>query len=118
MLQNTYSDTPKESIGQYKLDKSLSTKTVLVYVDPIHKEVKVSYRGTKATLANPTDWINNILYATKTGLQRISPRYAEAKRVVDETRRKYTGYTMEHLNHSQGAIYSRDLAKPTEVLSP
>lgn len=112
ILKNTYSDNPDENVGQYSLDKSISTSTVLVYVDPIKKEVKIAIRGSK----DGVDWFNNLLYATKSGLQKISPRYTEAKNVVDQARKKYNGYTFEFLNHSRGSIYSRDLAKPTESI--
>jgi len=115
ILKGTY-DNPQANVGSYTLDKSLSSDTVLTYVDPIKKEVKIAIRGTKATLADPTDWINNLLYATKSGLQRISPRYTNAKKIVDNARKKYSGYTFEFLGHSQGSTHARDLAKPTESI--
>ena len=115
ILKGTY-DNPQANVGPYTLDKSLSSDTVLTYVDPIKKEVKIAIRGTKATLANPTDWVNNLLYATKSGLQRISPRFTNAQKIVDQARRKYAGYTMEFLGHSQGAIHTRNLAKPNESI--
>jgi hypothetical protein len=111
ILQGTY-DNPQANVGPYTLDKSLSSDTVLTYVDPIKKEVKIAIRGTKGA----TDWIPNLLYATKTGLQRISPRYTNAKKLVDKARAKYGGYTFEFLGHSQGSIHARDLAKPNESI--
>lgn len=112
MLQSTYKDEPQKNVGQYSLDIGLSSNTVLVYVDPLQKEVKITIRGTKGA----ADWVNNILYATKTGLQRLTPRFTNAQKVVDNARAKYPGYTFEFLGHSQGSVHARDLAKSTESI--
>tara|TARA_R110000822_G_scaffold12572_2_gene45368 strand:+ start:955 stop:1578 length:624 start_codon:yes stop_codon:yes gene_type:complete len=111
ILKGTY-ENPQNNVGPYTLDKSLSSDTVLVYVDPLQKQVKIAIRGT----GSGADWVNNLLYATKTGLQRISPRYTNAKKIVDNARNKYSGYTFEFLGHSQGSIHARDLAKSTESI--
>tara|TARA_R110000796_G_scaffold241056_1_gene362331 strand:+ start:194 stop:820 length:627 start_codon:yes stop_codon:yes gene_type:complete len=112
MLQSTYKDNPQDNVGQYTLDKSLSNETVLTYVDPVKKEVKIAIRGTKGAV----DWIPNLLYATKTGLQRLTPRFTKAQKIVDNARKKYSGYTIEFLAHSQGSIHARDLAKNNESI--
>ena len=112
ILQGTY-ENPQDNVGPYTLDKALSTDTVLIYVDPIKKEVKIAIRGTKG---QGTDWIPNLLYGVKTGLQRVTPRYTKAKKTVDDTRAKYAGYTFELMGHSQGAIHARDLAKSDESI--
>jgi len=111
ILKGTYND-PKSNVGSYELDKSLSSDTVLVYVDKLKKEVKIAIRGTKGTV----DWFNNLLYGVKTGLQKVSPRYTKAKKIVDDARSKYAGYTFEFLNHSQGAFHARELAKNNESI--
>ncbi len=109
ILKGTYND-PKSNVGSYELDKGLSSDTVLVYVDKLKKEVKIAIRGTKGTV----DWANNLLYGIKSGLQKISPRYTKAKKIVDDARSKYTGYTFEFMGHSQGGIHARELAKSNE----
>ena len=109
ILQGTYKD-PKSNVGSYELDKGLSSDTVLVYVDKLKKEVKIAIRGT----APGIDWANNLLYGIKSGLQKISPRYTKAKKIVDDARSKYAGYTFEFMGHSQGGIHARELAKSNE----
>lgn len=114
MLQNTYKENPQQNIGGFTLDTQLSSDTTLIYVNSNTREIKVAIRGTKSS--DPTDWIPNILYGMKSGLEQITPRFRNTKKIVEKVRHKYPDYTIEWLTHSQSAIHGRSLAKPNESI--
>ena len=114
MLQNTYRDNPQQTIDGFTLDKQLSSDTTLIYVDSNTREIKVAIRGTKSS--DPYDWIPNILYGVKSGLEQLTPRFRNTKKIVENVRKKYPDYTIEYLTHSQSAIHGRSLARPNESI--
>ena len=49
---------PKDNIGDFKLDKDLSSKTSKVYYNPETKKTVVAHMGTSGL----SDWFNNFIY--------------------------------------------------------
>jgi len=92
-----------EQIGNYVLDKELSTRKAKVYHDPITDKVVVANRGTTGTLS---DWANNARYLT--GTYNKSDRMKQAEKVQKEAIEKY-GKVDTNVGHSQGGIITRRL---------
>jgi hypothetical protein len=92
-----------EQIGNYVLDKELSTRKAKVYHDPIHDKTIVANRGTTGTLS---DWTNNVRYLM--GNYNNSDRMKQAEKVQKEAIEKY-GKVDTNVGHSQGGIITRRL---------
>ena len=92
-----------EQIGNYVLDKELSTRKAKVYHDPINDKVVVANRGTTGTLS---DWTNNVRYLM--GNYNNSDRMKQAEKVQREAIQKY-GKVDTNVGHSQGGIITRRL---------
>lgn len=90
-------------IGNYELDRSLSTGKAKVYHDPIANKTIVANRGTTGTLS---DWKNNLSYIT--GQYDKTERLKQAENVQDEAIKKY-GKVDTNITHSQSAIIGRKL---------
>jgi hypothetical protein len=115
IISETYKDKPSEKIGNYVLDKDLSTAEAKVYHDPVTNKTIVSNRGTSGA----KDWINNGIYALSNDLYKKTGRYKRAKDVQDKTIQKY-GKVDTNVGHSQGAIITRNLndeGKTGEVIN-
>lgn len=107
---------PKEAskqIGEYKLDKDLSTRKAKVYHDPKTNKTIVANRGTTGTLS---DWTNNLRYGTDLATGNIfnlynkSDRMKQAEKVQKEAIKKY-GKVDTNIGHSQSGIITRELNK-------
>ena len=92
-----------EQIGNYVLDKELSTRKAKVYHDPINDKTIVANRGTIGTLS---DWTNNAQYLM--GNYNKTDRMKQAERVQKEAIQKY-GKVDTNVGHSQGGIITRRL---------
>jgi len=92
-----------KNIGNFVLDKSLSTSEAKVFVNHTKKEVVVSNRGTKGVL----DWANNVMYVA--GKYDITPRYQSAKSLQQKVLKKYPNYKVINVGHSQSGIITRKL---------
>jgi hypothetical protein len=90
----------------YKLDRSLSTNEVKVWVNANKQEVVVSNRGSQYTLK---DWLNNAAYVV--GNYKNTQRYNNAKEIQMKVKAKYPNYKITNLGHSQGAVITRQLNK-------
>jgi hypothetical protein len=86
-----------------KLSKLVNQTTARVYVDEVNKKVIVSHRGTGGEMAG-TDWLNNVVYAGSSSAYKMTPRYKRAKAVQDAVHKKYKGYIINVLGHSQGGL--------------
>tara|TARA_R110000868_G_scaffold385779_2_gene653787 strand:+ start:308 stop:1171 length:864 start_codon:yes stop_codon:yes gene_type:complete len=95
-----------KNIGNFKLDKALSTSEGKVFVNDIKKEISVSNRGTAGTVK---DWVNNI--AALTGQYKKTDRYKRAKEIQKNVLKKYPNYKIINLGHSQGAQITKNLNK-------
>lgn len=93
------------TVGDYKLDKSLSSKKNKVYVNPKTKEVVVSNAGTSSA----SDWKNNpsIMFGT----YKKTDRYKDAEKVQRKAIAKYGKENITNVAHSQSGETARILAK-------
>lgn len=110
LLQETYKTPPKDRVGDFEIDKELSTPTTKVYYNPSTGESAVAHRGTKGIW----DWSNNIAYAT--GLYDYTDRYKQAEKTQKAAEDKYGAQNISTLGHSQGAVLSRKLGKNTKEI--
>jgi hypothetical protein len=94
-----------ERIGDYVLDKELSTRKSKVYHDAVHDKTVVANRGTVGTVS---DWVNNARYLV--GDYAKTDRMKQAERVQKEAIEKY-GKVDTNVGHSQGGIITRELNK-------
>jgi len=109
-------DSPKELMG-YTLDEKLSGLYGKVYVNQGIKKVVLLHRGTVENI----DWANNATYAVNSTAYKLTPRYKQAKKMVDNALKKYKGYTFESAGHSQGGLLTHLLgtkAKNSIGLNP
>jgi hypothetical protein len=100
----------KENIGDYKLDKQLSTRESKVYHDPKSNKTVVANRGTKGS----KDWANNALYGADVLTGNLfhfydkSDRMKKAEKVQEDAIKKY-GKVDTNVGHSQSGIITRKL---------
>ena len=107
MLKESYKpENQRQNIGDYIIDKSLSTPENVVYYNPKTKETKNVYRGTEGTL---TDWGNNALYAV--GLHKYSNRYKRANEIEKKVEEKYGTDNLDVLSHSQSGAFTQEIGK-------
>jgi len=99
-------DSPKE-IMDYTLDEKLSGLYGKVYVNEGIKKVVLVHRGTVENI----DWGPNAVYAVNSTAYKLTPRYKQAKKMVDAALKKYKGYTFESAGHSQGGLLTHLLGK-------
>jgi hypothetical protein len=92
-----------ERIGNYILDKQLSTAKAKVYHDPVNKKTVVANRGTKGTVS---DWYNNLQYVR--GKYDETDRMKQAIEVQRRAIAKY-GKVDYNVGHSQAGIITRKL---------
>jgi len=113
-LEASYDQKPPAKIGDFQLDTELSNLTVKVYFSINKKKVVIVYRGTKEI----SDWGNNLVYALNSNLYNLTSRYRTAKSVQQKTEKKYKGYMIESLSHSQGSIIAHKLGeKSHDIIS-
>jgi hypothetical protein len=96
-IDNSYKHT-EDSIDGFLLDKELSTHETQVFVNHQDKRLIIVFTGTYKTL----DWINN--YRFVVGEYKQTRRFKNAKKVFEEALKKYHGYIVTLLGHSQGFI--------------
>jgi hypothetical protein len=92
-----------ERIGDFELDKQLSTRKAKVYHNPKTGKTVVANRGTTGTLS---DWKNNLEYLR--GRYDSTDRMKQAEDVQRKTIAKY-GKVDTNVGHSQGGIITRKL---------
>lgn len=92
-----------KQIGNYVLDKELSTNKAKVYHDPTTNKTVVANRGTTGTVS---DWANNARYLM--GTYNESDRMKQAEKVQKKAIQKY-GKVDTNVGHSQGGIITRRL---------
>lgn len=109
-INQSYEKTPKPYIGDWILDKELSTSTAKVYYNPKTNEAVVAHRGTQGTL----DWGNNVAYAL--GAYKLTDRYKKGKDIQNKAESKYGKQNISTLGHSQGSILARELGSDTKEI--
>jgi hypothetical protein len=89
----------KRKVGDYELDKSVSSKRAKVYVNKKTGKTVVAHQGTQGF----TDWGNNLVYAVGgSKLYKKTDRYKEAARVQKAAEKKYGN--VDTIGHSQGGL--------------
>jgi hypothetical protein len=111
LLKASYS--PKDKVGDFVMDKSLSSKTSKVYQNPTTGQVVVAHQGTQGW----KDWGNNLVYAIggKWAYEK-TPRYKEAKKVQEEAQQKYGAKNITTIGHSQAGLQAEMLGKDTKEI--
>lgn len=111
LLKASYS--PKDKVGDFVMDKSLSSKTSKVYQNPQTGQVVVAHQGTQGW----ADWGNNLVYAIggKWAYEK-TPRYKEAKKVQEEAQQKYGAKNITTIGHSQAGLQAEMLGKDTKEI--
>jgi hypothetical protein len=100
----------KKKVGDYELDKSLSTGRAKVYVNPKTGKTVVAHQGTQGF----TDWGNNLVYAVGgSKLYKKTDRYKEAAKVQKAAEKKYG--TVSTIGHSQGGLLAELVGGKGEV---
>jgi hypothetical protein len=99
-LKASYEDNPPLNIGDFQLDNELSNKYGKVYFSVSQKKVIIIIRGTKGV----ADWQNNLIYSINSNAYKLTNRYKIAKKMYDNAHKKYKGYKIELLGHSQGSV--------------
>lgn len=99
LLNASYSG--EERVGDFILDKRLSTGTSKVYYNPTTTQVVVAHKGTEGVM----DWLNNLAFALggRWGYEKTS-RYKEAEKVQREAEEAYGTKNLATIGHSQGAL--------------
>jgi hypothetical protein len=92
-----------EKIGDYVLDKKLSTRKAKVYHDPVNDKTVIANRGTTGTVS---DWANNARYVL--GQYDKTKRMKQAEKVQRKAIEKY-GKVDTNVGHSQAGIITRKL---------
>ena len=105
LLKASYLEQPNKTIYGFTVDEKLSNLYGKVYVDMNKKKVAIVFRGTKET----SDWANNLIYASSSAY-KLTPRYKTAKKMYDNALKKYKGFQVESIGHSQGSLLARLLS--------
>lgn len=102
LLDASY-DPKQKQVGDFVLDKELSSGTSKVYRNEKTGQVVVAHRGT----AGISDWGNNAIYAIG-GKQayKLTSRYREAEKVQRRAEKKYGASNVSTIGHSQGGLQS------------
>lgn len=111
LLDASYDGRAK--VGDWVLDKQLSTKTSKVYSKG--DRAVVAHRGTEGI----TDWGNNLAYALGGEyLYKKTDRFKEAKKVQKEAEKKYGAKNVSTIGHSQGGLQAELLGnKSKEIIT-
>jgi hypothetical protein len=100
----------KDKVGDFDIDRELSTKTSKVYYNPKTRQAVVAHRGTSGL----TDWFNNAVYGLGgKPLYKLTSRYKQAKSVQDKAISKYSPDKITTIGHSQGGLQAELLGSPT-----
>ena len=100
LLTASYDDK-QDKVDNFEKDKSISSKTSKVYIDPNTGQVVVAHKGTSGL----SDWLNNAVYAVGgKKLYKYTPRYKESERVQKEAEAKYGKERVSTIGHSQGGL--------------
>jgi hypothetical protein len=98
----------RESVGDFIIDKALSTSNSKVYFNPATKKAVVAHKGTTGI----TDWGNNAVYALfgRTGYKQTQ-RFKDAEKVQKAAEKKYGASNVSTIGHSQGGLQAELLGK-------
>jgi hypothetical protein len=95
----------KSKVGDYVLDKKLSTEKAKVYYNSKTGKTVVAHAGTsgKGIVGKAKDWGNNLIYAVGGDkLYKKTDRYKNAEKVQRAAEKKYG--KVDTIGHSQGGL--------------
>jgi len=103
----------RERVGDWVIDKQLSTNTSKVYSKG--ERAVVSHKGTEGI----SDWGNNLAFAVGGEyLYKKTDRYKEAKKVQKAAEKKYGAKNVSTIGHSQGGLQAELLgSKSKEIIT-
>ena len=117
-IKESYEDPPKQNIMGYEIDNDLSSQSIFnkqmtarVYVNENENKVMITHRGTGMEM-HGTDWLNNLTYAASTAAYMKTPRFKRAKLVQDMAIKKYSGFEINSVGHSQAGMIVHLLNSP------
>jgi len=100
LLESSYAGG---DVGDFKMDRQLSTSSSKVYSNP-SGQIVVAHRGTAGVL----DWANNLAFAVGGDvLYKLTPRYREAKKSPTRNGKKYGAKNVTTIGHSQGGLQAQ-----------
>jgi hypothetical protein len=107
LLKETYrkGKGANENVGNYQIDKELSTGRVKVYTNPTTGKTVVAHRGS----TNLQDWKENFNYAI--GIEKKGKAYKKSKKVQQAAEAKYGTNNLETIGHSKGALHAERLGQ-------
>jgi hypothetical protein len=103
MSASSYKKDKPDNIGDFVLDKELSTDEASVYYNPKTGKASVAHRGTQGAV----DWLNNIALAT--GTYKYTPRYSRGKKTQEKVNTKYGKKNVDTVSHSQSGQMAHKL---------
>jgi hypothetical protein len=104
----------REQVGDWVIDKKLSTNTSKVYTNNEGRAV-VAHKGTEGV----SDWGNNLAFAVGGEyLYKKTDRFKEAKKVQNKAEKKYGAENVSTIGHSQGGLQAELLgSKSKEIIT-
>jgi hypothetical protein len=104
----------REQVGDWVIDKKLSTNTSKVYTNNEGRAV-VAHKGTEGI----SDWGNNLAFAVGGEyLYKKTDRFKEAKKVQNKAEKKYGAENVSTIGHSQGGLQAELLgSKSKEIIT-
>jgi hypothetical protein len=104
-------DPKKDKVGDFYLDKEISSKTSKAYRNKKTGQVVVAHMGTQGIM----DWGNNAVYALGGDkAYKQTSRFKEAERVQKKAENKYGAKNVTTIGHSQGGKQAELLGKDTK----
>jgi hypothetical protein len=106
-------DPKIDKVGDFHLDKSISSKTSKVYFNKNTGQAVVAHMGTQGIL----DWGNNAIYALGGDkAYKMTSRYKEAEKVQKKAESKYGAKNVSTIGHSQGGKQAELLGKNSKEI--
>jgi hypothetical protein len=100
----------RANVGDFEIDKGLSTSNSKVYVNKKTGQAVVAHKGTSGL----TDWGNNAVYALGGDwAYKKTKRYKDAEKVQKQAEAKYGAKNISTIGHSQGGLQAELLGKNT-----
>ena len=103
----------RERVGDFIIDKALSTSNSKVYFNPATNKAVVAHKGTTGI----TDWGNNAVYALfgNTGYKQTQ-RFKDAEKVQKAAEKKYGASNISTIGHSQAGLQAELLGKKSNEI--